>query len=81
LSQLLKAMCLICTIQMSSFGEWKYHSANPIIKSNKHFSQSGGMVLVYENKLYRFTQGVEPYYGIQVFVFEITELTETSYSE
>jgi len=62
-------------------GEWKYHAANPIIKSNKHFARPGGRVIIYNDQPFRFTQDVDPYYGIQVYGFEITELSETSYSE
>jgi len=62
-------------------GEWKYHPANPIIKSNKHYARPAGRVIIHNGLPYRVTQDVEPYYGIQVFAFEITELTENTYSE
>ena len=62
-------------------GEWKPHPMNPVIKFNAHISRPGGKMIVYKGKPYRFTQDCDPYYGIQVFAFEITKLTETEYSE
>ena len=38
-------------------------------------------MLVHDNRLYRFAQDDDPSYGIQVFAFEITELTEQTYVE
>ena len=60
---------------------WRPHPMNPVVKLDKHFSRPGGRVIVYEDKLYRLTQDDEPSYGIQVFAFEITELSETSYAD
>ena len=62
-------------------GEWKAHPMNPVVKFNAHISRPGGKVIIYKGKPYRFTQDCEPYYGIQIFAFEITELTEKTYSE
>lgn len=60
---------------------WKSHPMNPIVKLNKNIARPGGRVVSYNNRLYRMTQDDEPRYGIQVFGFEITELTEESYQE
>ncbi len=60
---------------------WQPHPKNPIVKLNKHFSRSGGRVISYNDKLLRLTQDDDPSYGVQVFAFEITELSETSYTE
>ncbi len=60
---------------------WTPHPMNPIIKSNKNISRPGGRVIVYNDKLYRFTQDCDPSYGVQVFAFEIVTLTETTYLE
>ncbi|MDD5597094.1 MAG: hypothetical protein PHV82_04065 [Victivallaceae bacterium] len=62
-------------------GKWKPHPMNPIIKFNAHISRPGGRVIIYKGRPYRFAQDCDPCYGIQVFAFEITELTETAYSE
>jgi len=62
-------------------GEWKPHPMNPIVKFDSNIARSGGRVITHEGRLYRLTQDDYPYYGIQVFAFEITELTEKSYAE
>jgi len=54
---------------------------NPIVKLNKHISRPAGRVIIYNDRLYRFAQDDEPTYGIQVFGFEITLLTEIAYEE
>ena len=54
---------------------------NPIVKFDKHFSRPAGRVIVYEDKLYRLAQDDSPSYGIQVFAFEITDLSETTYAD
>jgi hypothetical protein len=60
---------------------WKPHPMNPIIKQNMNISRPGGRVFVYNDQLYRLTQDDSPCYGIQVFAFEITKLSERSYEE
>ena len=60
---------------------WKPHPMNPIVKLDKHITRPGGRVIVSNGNLYRFTQDDYPKYGIQVFAFEITELSETTYEE
>lgn len=60
---------------------WQSHPMNPIVKLDKNISRPGGRVIVYNDKLYRLTQDDDPSYGIQVFAFEITELTEKTYEE
>ncbi|MCL5030778.1 MAG: hypothetical protein M1480_17345 [Bacteroidetes bacterium] len=62
-------------------GPWVQHSQSPVIKNNKHIARGGGRILEYKGNLYRYTQDCSPTYGIQVFAFEITELTKNSYKE
>ncbi len=62
-------------------GKWEPHSMNPIVKFDKNIARSGGRVIIHNNRPYRLTQDDYPSYGIQVFAFEITELTEKSYVE
>jgi len=62
-------------------GEWKPHPMNPIVKFDKHIARPGGRVITHDGRLYRLAQDDYPRYGNQVFAFEITELTETTYSE
>ena len=62
-------------------GDWVPHPKNPIVKLNKHISRPGGRVIFYDGHIYRFAQDDDPRYGIQVFAFKVTELSETSYEE
>ena len=56
-------------------------SSNAIAIDNAEIHIGNGKVITYKGKPYRFTQDCEPYYGIQIFAFEITELTEKTYAE
>ena len=60
---------------------WRPHPMNPIIKLNRNIASPAGRVIVYHDKPYRFTQSTDPSYGIHVFAFEITKLTEKLYEE
>ena len=60
---------------------WKPHAMNPVVKFNKHTARPGGRVLVHDDRIYRFAQDDEPSYGIQVFAFEIVELSEDKYED
>lgn len=60
---------------------WSPHPRNPIVKSDKNISRPGGRVIVYDDSIYRLAQDGDPYYGMQVFVFEITELSTNAYKE
>jgi hypothetical protein len=62
-------------------GEWKPHPMNPIVKNDKNIARPGGRVITHNNRVYRMTQDDYPSYGMQVFAFEITRLTENSYAE
>ncbi len=65
----------------SLMGEWNPHPMNPIVKGDKNIARPGGRVITYDNRIFRLTQDDDPSYGIQVFAFEITKLSETSYEE
>ena len=60
---------------------WVSHPMNPIVKFDKNISRPAGRVLIYDGNIYRFTQDDDPSYGIQVFAFKITKLSENSYEE
>ena len=60
---------------------WTPHPMNPIVKYNKHTARPGGRVVTFGGKTYRLTQDDFPTYGIQVFAFEITELSKETYME
>lgn len=62
-------------------GEWKPHPMNPIVKFDKNIARPAGRVITHDGRLYRLTQDDYPSYGIQVFAFEIIELTRKSYAE
>lgn len=62
-------------------GTWLEHPQSPIIEGNAHIARPGGRVLVFDNKVIRYTQDCYPTYGTQVRAFEITELTTARYHE
>ena len=63
-------------------GPWKEHPQSPIVRQDVHKARPSGRLLIYENKLYRFTMDVNPPVGThQVMAYEITEITPNSYSE
>ena len=62
-------------------GPWQQHPKNPVVKNNNKISRPGGSLLLFNDKLYRYAQDDSSIYGKQVFVFEITALSEKSYKE
>jgi len=62
-------------------GPWRQHPESPVIRNNKNISRPAGRLLVIDDKLYRFAQDDDPTYGNQVFAFEITKISVTSYEE
>jgi hypothetical protein len=62
-------------------GPWIEHPKSPIIEGNAHIARPGGRVVVFDGRIFRYTQDDEPTYGNQVRAFEITELTMTTYEE
>lgn len=62
-------------------GTWTEHPESPIISGDANIARPGGRVIVFDNRIVRYTQDDDPYYGNQVWAFEITTLTKTSYKE
>ena len=63
-------------------GPWIEHPGSPIISGDANILRPGGNVVVFDtHRIVRYTQDCDPYYGNQVWAFEITTLTETSYEE
>lgn len=62
-------------------GGWVPHKLNPVIAHNTTLARNGGRMITYNNKLYRYAQDCGPYYGYQLLAMEITELTDSTYSE
>jgi hypothetical protein len=60
---------------------WKEHPCSPIMENNRSFSRPSGRVLILNNRPVRFAQDDALFYGRQVYAFEITELTPTTYQE
>jgi hypothetical protein len=63
-------------------GPWQEHPQSPLVEGNNHISRSSGRVLVYEDRLFRYTMDVDPPFGThQIWAFEITDLSPTTYAE
>ena len=62
-------------------GPWTEHPKSPIIKGDANIARPGGRVIIFDNRIIRYTQDDDPTYGNQVRAFEITELTTTNYKE
>jgi hypothetical protein len=62
-------------------GTWIEHPHSPLIADDPHFTRPGGRILEYDGRLYRIAQDTYPEYGLQLFAFEILELTTESYAE
>jgi len=62
-------------------GPWRAHPQSPIVGNNPHSSRPAGRIVATNGTLLRFAQDDSPNYGTQVFGFEITTLTATTYAE
>src|SRR4030067_1781528 len=62
-------------------GPWVNHALNSIIRGNSDNARPGGRIVNYNGTLLRHAQDDNPTYGNAVHVFEITNLTTSSYSK
>jgi hypothetical protein len=63
-------------------GPWQEHPQSPIVTGDVHKSRPSGRLLIYDDKLYRFTMDIDPPVGThQVMAYEITEITPDTYAE
>jgi hypothetical protein len=62
-------------------GPWREHPQSPIVEKNPHISRPAGRVIEVGGRPVRLAQDTFPDYGMQIFAFEILELTPTSYRE
>ncbi|MFC2076527.1 hypothetical protein ACFLT7_05545 [candidate division KSB1 bacterium] len=62
-------------------GPWTEHPKSPIIEKDLNIARPGGRPLVIDGSLYRITQDCDPTYGNQVFAFQVTDISKTTYSE
>ena len=60
---------------------WQEHPKSPVVKKNLSFARPGGRVISFNGQLIRYAQDCYPYYGRQVWAFQITELTPKIYKE
>jgi len=65
----------------SPLGPWAEHPQSPVVAGDPDHARPGGNVLVWDDRLVRFAQDCFPYYGNQVWAFEITQLTLEAYQE
>ncbi len=64
-----------------SQGPWTEHPSSPVVISNPHWARPGGRVFEDAGRLFRYAQDDAPWYGRQIWAFEITELTARTYTE
>jgi len=62
-------------------GPWTEHPQSPVIEKDLNTARPGGRPFVFDGKLYRLGQDCYPTYGNQLHAFEITEISESTYSE
>lgn len=60
---------------------WLEHPSSPVIAGDANIARPGGRVVLFNDRIIRYTQDDDPIYGNQVRAFEITELTTVSYKE
>lgn len=62
-------------------GPWEEHPSSPIVDGNPQIARPAGRVIVDQGRVFRVAQNCYPTYGLEVRVFEITDLTTLSYRE
>ena len=72
-------LCLFSSPEL--MGPWRPHARNPLISSDPRRARPGGRVIEFQDRLFRFAQVREPFYGTAVRAFEITTLNSQEYGE
>jgi hypothetical protein len=62
-------------------GPWREHPASPLKEGDPYTARPGGRVLVANDRVFRYAQGTQPFYGMDVRAFAVEELTPKSYRE
>jgi hypothetical protein len=62
-------------------GRWVEHPLSPIIKNNADIARPGGRIILWEDRIIRYSQDCLPTYGKALNAFEIKSLTKTDYEE
>ncbi|MBI1425221.1 MAG: hypothetical protein GC149_17370 [Gammaproteobacteria bacterium] len=65
----------------SIYGPWSLHKKSPLIRNNLSIARPGGRVVEIESKLYRIAQNCNGYYGKNISIFEIVEISTDEYKE
>lgn len=73
--------CLRLYCSDNLLGPWIEHPKSPIIKNDMNISRPGGNVVIFNNRVVRYAQDCDPYYGNQVWAFEIMNISKTTYEE
>lgn len=63
------------------FYGWKEHPKSPIVKNSIHMARPAGRIIVDNEKIFRFAQDDDPYYGKRIRMFQITKITTDDYEE
>jgi hypothetical protein len=62
-------------------GLWTEHPESPVVKEDANITRCGGNVVIYDNRIIRYAQDCEPYYGNQVWALEIEKLSKNEFKE
>lgn len=62
-------------------GPWIEHPESPVVKGNANITRPGGNVVVFNNRIIRYAQDCDPYYGNQVWALEIKKLSKKEFKE
>ncbi len=62
-------------------GAWREHPSSPIVVADARIARPAGRIVVYDNRVIRYTQDCYPRYGTSVRAFEVQELSPTTYTE
>jgi hypothetical protein len=62
-------------------GVWTAHPQSPVVKHSLSVARPGGRVIVYQNKVVRYTQDGTPTYGSSLRAFQVDEMTTVGYRE
>jgi hypothetical protein len=63
------------------FGPWLEHPMSPIVSGSRRIARPGGRVLVFEDRVVRYTQDCFPVYGTAVRALDVTGLSRSAYFE
>lgn len=63
-------------------GPWQEHPMSPVVLDDVHKARPSGRMIVQDGRLYRYTMDVAPPTGThQVWAYEITDISPTTYAE